>query len=124
MKPPAFDSQITFIYVDDLGRSAEFYGGVLGFEVARDQGVCLIYRVAEQAFLGVCSHRRPQPDGVIITLVSDDVDGWAARLTDAGYEVEGPATSQEFAIRHLFVHDPDGHPVEIQRFDAPLSSDE
>jgi len=124
MKPQGFESQITFIYVDDLERSAEFYGNVLGLEVARNQGVCLIYRTAEQAFLGVCGHRRPEPGGMIITLVSDDVDGWATRLTDAGYEVEGPATSREFAIRHLFVHDPDGHLVEIQRFDAPLSSDE
>lgn len=116
----AFDAQITFLYVADLERAAAFYGGVLGLELARDQGACRIYQVAGHGYLGVCGHRPPEPGGVIVTLVSDDVDGWAERLTTAGYQVDGPDHNERFALYHLFVRDPDGHLVEIQRFDDPL----
>lgn len=116
----AFDSQITFVYVADLQRSAEFYGTTLGLELARDQGACLIYHVSDSAYLGVCNHRPSQPEGTIITLIADDVDGWVERLKAAGLEVEGPKASAQFELYHCFVHDPDGHKVEIQRFDNPL----
>jgi len=116
----AYDAQITFLHVADLARSADFYGGALGLDLARDQGACLVYRVADGAYLGICDHRPPSPGGAIVTLVSDDVDGWAARLVAAGYDVEGPSHNERFALYHLFVHDPDGHLVEIQRFDEPL----
>ena len=115
-----FDAQITFVYVADLARSAAFFGDVLGLELARDQGACLIYRAAADAYLGVCDHRASEPSGIILTLVADDVDAWAERLTAAGYTVDGPHTNEKFALYHCFVHDPDGHLVEIQRFDEPL----
>ena len=114
------DAQITFVHVADLARSAAFYGDVLGLALARDQGACRIYRVTGGAYLGVCDHRPPEPGGIILTLVSDDVDAWAARLVAAGHEVDGPHANPRFAIYHCFVHDPDGHLVEIQRFDDPL----
>jgi catechol 2,3-dioxygenase-like lactoylglutathione lyase family enzyme len=115
-----FDSQITFVYVEDLMRSATFYGDVLGLELARDQGACLIYRAAPGAYLGVCNHRPPEPGGVILTLVTEDVDTWAQRLTNAGLDVDGPHANHRFELYHCFVSDPDGHLVEIQRFDQPL----
>lgn len=115
-----FDALITFLHVGDLRRSADFYGGVLGLELVRDQGACLVYRTAGAAYLGICSHRAVDPGGTIVTLVTDDVDGWAERLVAAGHEVEGPEANDRFALYHLFVRDPDGHLVEIQRFDEPL----
>lgn len=117
-----FHGQITFLNVSDLERSAAFYGGVLGLELVRDQGACRIYSAGGNAYLGICNHRPPEPGGVIITLVTDDVDGWAQRLRDAGHVVDGPTANDRFAIYHCFVHDPDGHVVEIQRFDDPLPS--
>lgn len=120
MPTSRFDAQITFVYVADLARSAAFYGDVLGLELVRDQGACLIYRAATAAYLGVCNHRPPDPGGLIVTLVADDVDAWAARLSEAGYSVDGPHANAQFALYHCFVHDPDGHLVEIQRFDDPL----
>ena len=120
MSTCAIDAQITFLYVADLARSAAFYGDALGLELARDQGACHIYRVTDSAFVGVCDHREPDPGGTIITLVADDVDAWADRLRAAGYEVDGPHANERFALYHLFVRDPDGHLVEIQRFDDPL----
>ena len=120
MMDASFEAQITFVYVADLGRSARFYGEKLGLELVRDQGACLIYRVCGDALLGVCDHRPGEPGGFIITLVTDDVDGWAERLRSLGLEVDGPHDNARFELRHCFVRDPDGHLVEIQRFHQPL----
>ena len=120
MTAERFESLITFVYVADLERSAVFYGDVLELELMRDQGACHIYRVAADAYLGVCDHRPAEPGGLILTLVTDDVDRWADRLRSAGYAVEGPSANERFAIYHCFVSDPDGHVVEIQRFDERL----
>ena len=115
-----FDAQITFLHVADLARSATFYGDLLGLELVRDQGACLIYRAATDAYIGLCDHHPPEPGGVILTLVTDDVDDWAGRLKSAGHHVDGPASNERFALYHCFVHDPDGHLVEIQRFNDPI----
>lgn len=116
-----FDEQITFLPVTDLERSAVFYGGTLGLELAVDQGDCLIYRVAANAFLGVCARPdRADPAGVIVTLVTADVDGWHERIIAAGGVCESPPTARpEYAIYQAFYRDPDGHLLEIQRFDDP-----
>lgn len=115
-----FDAQITFVFVSDLQRSAAFYGNVLELDLVRDQGACLIYRVASDAYLGVCDHRPVDAGGAIITLVSDEVDAWAGRFAAAGYNVDGPTANEQFGLYHCFVHDPDGHLIEIQRFDDAL----
>jgi catechol 2,3-dioxygenase-like lactoylglutathione lyase family enzyme len=120
MEGSRFDAQITFVYVANLARSAAFYGDLLDLELVRDQGACLVYRVASDAYLGLCDHRPAEPGGIIITLVTDEVDAWAARLKADGHKVEGPSANPRFALYHCFVHDPDGHLVEIQRFDEPL----
>ena len=49
-----FDQQVTFLYTPDLAASAHFYGEVLGLPLVLDQGLCRIYRVSGDAFLGVC----------------------------------------------------------------------
>ncbi len=120
MPGPDLDAQVTFLFVADLESSAAFYGGVLGLEQVRDQGSCVIYRVAADAYLGICDHRPVAAGGVIVTLVAEDVDGWAERLRRAGVAVDGPRDSERFGIRHFFLTDPDGHVVEVQRFDDPL----
>ena len=120
MDETGFDAQITFICVADIVRSTEFYGDLLGLALARDQGPCRIYRAGDDAYLGICDHCEPDPGNVILTLVTDEVDAWAARLVEAGLDVDGPRANDRFEIYHCFLRDPDGHLVEIQRFDVPL----
>jgi catechol 2,3-dioxygenase-like lactoylglutathione lyase family enzyme len=61
-----------------------------------------------------------QPQGVIFTMVTDDVDGWYARLLALDIPVEKPpALNPKYNIYHLFVRDPNGYLVEIQRFLDP-----
>ena len=114
-----FDQQITFLYTDDLAVADRFYGGLLGLELALDQGACRIYRTAADAFIGVCSHKgAPTATGsVIVTLVTPEVDAWYERLRHQGVAFESaPADNETFGIRHCFLRDPAGYLVEIQCF--------
>jgi catechol 2,3-dioxygenase-like lactoylglutathione lyase family enzyme len=115
------DAQITFLPCSDLARSRSFYEDVLGLEVVVDQGSCLIFRVCDGAYVGVCEHLDPiHGRSVVVTIVSDDVDGWCRRVVDNGGIVEsGPEHNDRYGIYHAFTRDPDGHYVEIQRFDDP-----
>lgn len=120
-----FSEQITFLSVEDLAHSTEFYEGVLGLVLVTDQGDCRIYRVGGDAYLGICE--RPgatATEGVIVTLVTDDVDGWHIRLTEHEVLCErAPAYHPKYSIYQAFYRDPDGHLIEVQRFDDPAWSE-
>lgn len=125
-----FDQQVTFLYTRDLTASAHFYAEVLGLPLALDQGTCRIYAVGRGAFLGLCTRTDTRtdtptdtparPDGVIITLVSDQVDAWYAALTARGVVFEKPPTyNAAYNIYHCFLRDPNGYLLEIQQFRDP-----
>lgn len=116
------DEQITFIYCEDMDKTAPFYEKVLGLELALDQGSCRIYHiVGHKAYLGICEGGKREKDGVIFTLVSQDVDAWYERLCSQGIACEHPPRENPtYRIYHFFVRDPDGYLLEVQRFlDAP-----
>jgi catechol 2,3-dioxygenase-like lactoylglutathione lyase family enzyme len=116
-----FDAQVTFCYTPDLDATARFYGDILGLELALDQGSCRIYRVRDGAFLGFCERDgAPVPEGVILTLVTEDVDGACARLAACGVRFEKlPTYNPGLRIYHCFLRDPAGYLLEIQRFEDP-----
>lgn len=115
------DSHIVFLATTDLSATAAFYEETLGLTLALDQGKCRIYEVAEKAYLGFCAAAEPtSTDGVIITLVSRDVDAWYRKLKTLGVAFEKePTYNPEFKIYHCFLRDPNGYLVEIQRFEDP-----
>lgn len=115
--------QITFLSTRDLAATARFYEDVLGLLLVRDQGDCRIYRVVENAYIGFCRRDSApeEPQGVILTLITPDVDGWYARLRAAGAPVEKPPQANpKYAIYHCFLRDPNGYLIEVQRFEEPL----
>lgn len=118
---PGFDQQVTFVSVSNLERSTRFYGNILGLPLVLDQRDCRIFAVSTQAFIGVCL--RPDsvdPTGVVVTLVTDDVDGWHDRLIEAGVVCEKtPNHNEWYDIYQAFYRDPDGYLIEIQRFFDP-----
>ena len=118
-----FDQHVTFLYASDLAASAKFYSEKLGLELVLDQGPCQIFKIAGEAFLGVCqcSETHPaSPDGVIVTFVTQDVDGWYERLQADGVQTDGPPKlNPRYNIYHLFLKDPDGYTLEIQTFKDP-----
>lgn len=125
MTRPTADAQITFLPASDLTASKAFYGGILGLDLVVDQGTCLIFRVTDEAFLGVCEHLEPiEGRSVIVTIVAEDVDGFCAMVIANGGAVEtGPEHNERFGIYHAFFRDPDGHHIEVQRFDDPRWSE-
>lgn len=116
-----FNAQITFCYTQDLAATARFYEEIMGFSLTLDQGTCRIYRVAREAYLGFCRRSDAgRPDGVILTLVTDDVDGWHRRLIAEGVRCEkAPVFNPTYKIYQAFFRDPNGYLIEIQRFEDP-----
>lgn len=117
------DGMITWVYCDDLSKAAHFYGTLLGLALWRDAGTARIYRAGAQAFVGVCTafeDRVVQPQGSMITLLREDVDGWYERLRQAEVPLRGaPARLDAFGIYTFFCEDPNGYVIEVQRFLEP-----
>ena len=123
MRAPAVDQLVTFLDTADLTRTADFYERILGLRLARDQGTCRIYHVSGGAYLGFCQRADAigEPRGVVVTLVTDDVDAMCAHLRRHGVEfVKEPADNPSYRIDNAFVRDPNGYVIEIQRFWEPL----
>jgi catechol 2,3-dioxygenase-like lactoylglutathione lyase family enzyme len=119
---PSIQHYTTFLYTRDLAATAHFYEDLMGLQLALDQGDCRIYRIAEDAFLGFCEREdtREHPDGVILTIISEEVDRWHLFLKDhdVAFEKE-PAFNPRYQIYHCLLRDPNGYLIEIQRFDDP-----
>jgi catechol 2,3-dioxygenase-like lactoylglutathione lyase family enzyme len=116
------DQQITFLYTPDLASTAQFYEGIMGLELALDQGTCRIYHTAPNAYLGFCERADmvADADHIIFTLVTPDVDGWYQMLLKKGVAFEKPpALNPRYQIYHCFLRDPNGYLIEIQRFEDP-----
>jgi hypothetical protein len=62
---------------------------------------------------------------VLVTLVTDDVDGWYQRLKNAGIAVEeAPKIHEPAKVHGFFFEGPGGYAFEIQRFLDPVISAE
>ncbi len=115
-----FEQQVTFLYTADLAATARFYEEIIGLSLALDQGSCRIYQVSGDGFLGFCQRAGASPSGVIVTFVTQDVDGWYARCLERGAAFEkAPAFNPDYNIYHCFLRDPNGYLLEIQRFCDP-----
>ena len=111
--------QITFLHTLDLSATAAFYELVLGFPLWLDQEDCRIYKVTGGSYIGFCQRQRTseQPTGVILCLVTEDVDAWCTLLSAQGIEFEKPPQyNPTYHIYHCFLRDPNGYLIEIQRF--------
>ena len=126
-RPPSIQSQITFLYYDELAPIARFYEQVMGFEPVEDQEWARIYRVGG-AFLGIVAgdkghHRAQEKSAVLVTLVVDDVAGWHGHLKAHGVQTLTEVQDREdIQIRCFFFDDPGGYSLEIQQFLRPASA--
>lgn len=113
--------QITWLYTEDTAASWRFYEEALGLETVVDQGICRVFAVGGGAHIGVCAvheGRAVAPEGCIVSLVTDDVEGAHARLVARGAEVDGPPfRNAALGITHFMTRDPSGYRIEIERFE-------
>jgi predicted enzyme related to lactoylglutathione lyase len=122
---PGIQSQITFLYYDELEPVVRFYGEVLGLALVEDQGWTKIYAIGKNAFLGIVSgekgfHQPQEENAVLVTLVVDDVFGWYAYLNERGVSLLTDVKEvEDIRVRAFFLEDPGGYTLEIQQFLDP-----
>ena len=118
--PPPISQTLTWVYTEDLAATCAFYGETLGLEMVRDEGVARIYRTSIDGHVGVCEtvgDRVVEPKGGMITLVTNDVDGWYAHLSAAGATLRSrPERNDRFGIYAFLAEDPNGYLIEFQQF--------
>lgn len=90
MAHPVVHQQITFLYTRDLRATARFYEEVMGPDLTLDQGDCRIYRVSRDGYLGFCRREEGpgEPLGVILIIVTPEVDAWHRYLSQQGVAFE------------------------------------
>jgi len=117
------------INVSDVERSERFYVDVLGLEVLHridtPEVVWLIVGSSTGGSQLILAHH---PDGGPVSpggglwkvfVSTDDVHDLFRRATDAGAEVVNePFRLEQFGVTLAFVHDPDGHLIELGQQDS------
>lgn len=114
-----YTGSIIFLGTDNLKKTHEFYQGKLGLELIKDQKVCKIYRITEQASIGFCEHIEPtvKEKSPIVTFLCDSVDDAYNNLKDKALIInEPPKINEKFNIYHFFIKDPNGYTLEFQKF--------
>lgn len=126
MQRPSIDQQVTFLHTANLEQTAHFYEDILQLPLVLDQGSCRIYATGGDAYLGFCqalsleAGTEPGTDGIILTLVTQEVDAWHEYLVKQQVPIEKPPTHNEkYNIYQLFARDPNGYLLEIQTFLDP-----
>lgn len=126
MDRPTIAQQVTFLYTADLPRTGVFYETILQLPLVLDQGACRIYATGGDAYLGFCrtlsqeAGAGPAAGGVILTLVTPEVDAWHDYLRAHQVPIEKPPTHHTtFNIYQLFARDPNGYLLEFQTFLDP-----
>lgn len=114
-------SSVTFLKTKDMDQTTQFYTNTLGFSLVLDQGFCRIFRICPNSHIGFCLTDGPTGSSeVILTLEIQNVDGYYRHLLSSGIEVEiPPRLNEKFNIYQMFLRDPNGYLIEVQRFLDP-----
>jgi len=111
---------IHFYRVESLEKTREFYEKILGFELIKDQGKCLIYDAKGYGSIGFCVHFPiKRNNNTCITLVcdqKDDVDAFYWHINRHMPLTEKPSINDYFKIYHFFLKDYNNIMLEIQCF--------
>lgn len=117
------------LFSSDLGRCAEFYVGVLRFELRidrRDEDPPYLYmrrgsvRIgAVAAWAQVDPTTRAAPQGIEIVLEVGDLYAERDAIVATGYPLSDDVTEQPWGLRDFRLYDPDGYYL---RFTTPSST--
>jgi len=124
-QPASVNETITFFYYEDLDDQVPFYEGLLGLEKTLDDDWVKIYRITSTSSVGLVKqghgfHDVSADKPAMLSMVTDDVDAWYARLKDANVPIRtelperGEENDPESApVRGFIVEDPGGYTIEI-----------
>ncbi len=118
---PNVTGHYVFFYYKDISAPAAFYEDILGLKPSFTQEWIRIYQVTPASYLGVTAesegafHKPQESNAVMFSIVTDDVDGWYARIKSHPevtvlQEIFNHASAP---IRAFFIADPGGYTVEI-----------
>jgi predicted enzyme related to lactoylglutathione lyase len=119
---PEISEQVVFLYYADFEKAAFFYESIMRFkEIEQTSSLdwVAIYRTADHSFVGIVEEGKgflkPSPDmSVMLSWVTDDVEGWYQYLLEKDVEIVSPPEySQETGIRGLIFKDPGGYTLEL-----------
>ena len=119
----------TSLYVDDVGRAAEFYGSLFEFEIlVQDQRFCAMSVAGKQVLLlfrtgsstsviVVPGGNIPPHDGsgqshLAFSVPSAELAGWEARLAALGVAIESRVAWERGGLS-VYFRDPDRNLVEL-----------
>ena len=100
----------------DPGASREFYGEVLGLEVAMDQGWIVTFAATPENPTAQISVMGPDASALVhpdASIEVDDVDAAHAAAVRLGCEILHPLTDEPWGVRRFFVRDPNGKVVNV-----------
>jgi predicted enzyme related to lactoylglutathione lyase len=119
---PGVQALNAFYYYEDVEGAWAFYSGVLGLETVADYGFAKILRVAGASYLTLVDaaegmHSADEPKSVTLAIVTEQVEGWWAYLSEAGVPMRSELNNREGRPHDGFVAvDPEGYLLEFERF--------
>tara|TARA_B100000686_G_scaffold338814_1_gene411910 strand:+ start:4483 stop:4971 length:489 start_codon:yes stop_codon:yes gene_type:complete len=115
----AIDSQITMFYYTDIGPATKFYGDIIGLEKTLDWSWVIFFQTGPSSFIGLVKegegafHRVQPHNAVMLSLVTNDLDLWYARLKGKDDVTFLKPLGNSGPIRSFMVEDPGGYTVEF-----------
>ena len=116
---PSITSQTTMFYYKDIEPAARFYGEVLGLENTLDWSWVRFYRTGPASAVGLVTegdggwHKVQANNAVMLSLVTEEVDAWYARLRQRDDVVFLKDIADGGPIRSFLLEDPGGYTVEF-----------
>lgn len=119
---PKIESQVVFLYYTDLEKAIHFYESIMGFQQTYSLSWVRIYETNENSSVGIVDekkgfHRTSKDKPVMLSWVTNDVDGWFRYLKEKGVKIISPLEeNQEAGIRSFIFADPGGYTLEFYQW--------
>lgn len=100
---------------NDIAAATEFYGSLLGLEVAMelDWVATVVSADTSSAQINFVTKDASAPVDADLSVGVDDVDAVYAVAKASGAEIVHELTDEPWGVRRFFVRDPDGHVVNV-----------
>lgn len=122
---PTIDGTITFFYYEDLAAASRFYEDLLQLPITMNEDWVKIFRITSTSSVGIVQngrgfHEVSADKPAMLSMVTNDVDAWYARLREADVlirsELPPPDKEREAGkapVRGFVVEDPGGYTIEF-----------